>query len=331
MPTRSPPVSFAFQGSQGRRVTASFNGGTITSHAGALLLREVGRDGSLFDRVADCFTDHRDPARIEHAVSTLVAQRIVALALGYEDLNDHDQPRHDPVPGLFADKTGCTRKGCAALAGKSTLNRLEHAPEGEPGRYHRIDHNSRALQNLLTDLFIESKTGPPPHASSSTSGVRDPVVATRLSLKHLARRVLDLAEEIAELDRVIAPLVRELAPGLLKLEGVGIANAGELLVAAGENPERLRSEASLAMLCGACPVPASSGKTRRHRLNRGGNRQANSVLHMVLVCRMRTDPRTRAYVARRTREGLSKHEVMRCLQRYVAREVYRVLTSPAPA
>ncbi len=161
--------------------------------------------------------------------------------------------------------------------------------------------------------------------------MRDPVVATRLSLKHLARRVLDLAGEIAELDRVIAPLVRELAPGLLKLEGVGTANAGELLVAAGENPERLRSEASFAMLCGACPVPASSGKTRRHRLNRGGNRQANSALHMVVVCRMRTDPRTRAYVARRTREGLSKREVMRCLKRCVAREVYRVLTSPAPA
>ncbi|WP_425153285.1 IS110 family transposase [Candidatus Palauibacter sp.] len=163
------------------------------------------------------------------------------------------------------------------------------------------------------------------------AGVRDPAVATRISLKHLARRVLDLNDEIAELDRLIGPLVEELAPDLLKLEGVGIANAGELLVAAGENPERLRSEASFAMLCGACPIPASSGKTRRHRLNRGGNRQANSALHMVVVCRMRTDPRTRAYVARRTREGLSKREVMRCLKRYVAREVYRVLTAPSSA
>ena len=112
---------------------------------------------------------------------------------------------------------------------------------------------------------------------------------------------------------------------------MGVASAGELMVAAGENPGRLRSEASFAMLCGACPLPASSGKTRRHRLNRGGNRQANSALHMIVVCRMRTDQRTRDYVERRTREGLSKREVMRCLKRYVAREVYRVLTAPSPA
>ena len=139
-------------------------------------------------------------------------------------------------------------------------------------------------------------------------------------------RVLDLNDEIAELDRLIAPLVEELAPNLLRLEGVGVANAGELMVAAGENPDRLRCEASFAMMCGACPIPASSGKTQRHRLNRGGNRQANSALHMIVLCRMRTDPRTRAYLTRRTREGLSKREVMRCLKRYVAREIYRVLT-----
>ena len=160
---------------------------------------------------------------------------------------------------------------------------------------------------------------------------RDPAVATRLSLKSLARRVLALDEEIAALDLHIAPLVEELAPDLLALEGVGVASAGELMVAAGENPDRLRSEASFAMLCGACPLPASSGKTQRHRLNRGGNRQANSALHMIVVCRMRTDQRTRDYVERRTREGLSKREVMRCLKRYVAREVYRVLTAPSPA
>ena len=161
------------------------------------------------------------------------------------------------------------------------------------------------------------------------AGYRDPTVATRLSLKSLARRILDLDDEITELDRFIAPLVEELAPDLLKLEGVGTASAGELLVTAGENPDRLRSEASFAMLCGACPLPASSGKTQRHRLNRGGNRQANSALHMIVLCRMRTDPRTRTYVERRG-EGLSKREVMRCLKRYVAREVHRVLTEHGP-
>ena len=123
----------------------------------------------------------------------------------------------------------------------------------------------------------------------------------------------------------------QLAPNLLELEGVGTENAGAIMVAVGDNPDRLRSEASFAMMCGVCPIPASSGKTQRHRLNRGGNRQANSALHMVVVCRMRTDARTRAYVARRTQEGLSKREVMRCLKCYVAREIYRVLASPSSA
>jgi transposase len=160
-----------------------------------------------------------------------------------------------------------------------------------------------------------------------TVAYRDAAVATKIALRSLARRILDLGDEIADLDRLIAPLVGELAPGLLALPGVGVANAGELLVTAGQNPGRLRSEAGFAMLCGACPIPASSGKTNRHRLNRGGDRQANSALHMIVVYRMRRDARTKAYVERRSAEGLSKREIMRCLKRYVAREVYHVLLS----
>lgn len=156
---------------------------------------------------------------------------------------------------------------------------------------------------------------------------RDAAVATKIALRSLARRILDLSDEIGDLDRLIAPLVGELAPGLLALPGVGVANAGELLVTAGQNPERLRSEAAFAMLCGACPIPASSGKTERHRLNRGGDRQANSALHMIVVYRMRRDARTKLYVSRRSAEGLGKREIMRCLKRYVAREVYHVLLS----
>jgi len=160
-----------------------------------------------------------------------------------------------------------------------------------------------------------------------TTSYRDEVVATRIALRSLARRILELGDEIADLDRLIAPLVAELAPGLRALPGVGTQNAGELLVTAGQTPERLRSEAGFAMLCGACPIPASSGKTVRHRLNRGGDRQANSALHMIVVYRMRCDARTKAYVARRSAEGLGKREIMRCLKRYVAREVYHVLLS----
>ena len=139
--------------------------------------------------------------------------------------------------------------------------------------------------------------------------------------------MLELNDEIADLDELIEKLVKELAGPLLELPGMGVDSAGEFLVAAGDNPERLGSEASFAMMSGACPIPASSGKTNRHRLNRGGNRQANSALHIVVLSRIRMDERTQAYVTRRLAEGLSKREVMRCLKRYVAREVYHVLVN----
>ncbi len=163
MPTHCKPLSFAFQACQRRRVTAAFDGGSITSNAGVLLLREIDRFVGLFDRVAGCFTDHRDPRLTQHSVRTLVAQRITGIALGYEDLNDHDELRHDPLLALLAGQLEGRRKDCAALAGKSTLNRLEHAPTGgEPGRYRRIDHDPDALQAVLVELFINAWEGKPP-------------------------------------------------------------------------------------------------------------------------------------------------------------------------
>lgn len=144
-------------------------------------------------------------------------------------------------------------------------------------------------------------------------------------MRSLARRYLELHDEIADLDTPIKALVEELAPELIARTGVGIESAAQLLVTAGDNPERLRSEASFAMLCGASPLPASSGKTVRHRLNRGGDRAANSALHMIVISRWRIDPTTQAYVARRTAEGMSKLEIIRCLKRYVAREIYYIL------
>ena len=139
--------------------------------------------------------------------------------------------------------------------------------------------------------------------------------------------MLELNDEIASLEEFITQLVQELAPTLLALQGVGVDVAAQFLVTAGDNPERLSSESSFAMLCGACPIPASSGKVSRHRLNRGGNRQANAALHAVVLVRMYRDERTKAYVKRRVAEGLSKREIMRCLKRYVAREVFQVLTA----
>jgi transposase len=162
-----------------------------------------------------------------------------------------------------------------------------------------------------------------------TTNVTDPVSATRIALKSLARRILELGDEIAMLDQLIEPLVTALAPQLLARPGIGVEIAGQLLVTAGDNKQRLRSEAGFAMLCGVAPLPASSGMTQRHRLNRGGDRQANSALHLAIISRLRIDERTQAYLARKTAEGHSKLEIIRCLKRYLAREVYYLLNPAA--
>jgi transposase len=158
-------------------------------------------------------------------------------------------------------------------------------------------------------------------------GPRDVPTATKFALRSVARRYEALSEEIAELDAHLDRLVAQAAPELISLPGIGTDHAAILLIVAGDNPQRLGSEASFASLCGASPIEASSGKVVRHRLNRGGNRDANRALYMICLARMRRDQRTQEYVARRTAEGKSKREIIRCLKRYVAREVYRVLIS----
>jgi len=158
--------------------------------------------------------------------------------------------------------------------------------------------------------------------------VCEPEQATTVALRALGRRHAALTEEIAELEALITPLVEQINPALLALYGVGPDSAGQLLITAGQNTERLHSEGAFAMLCGVARIPASSGKTNRHRLNRGGDRQANAALYRVVLSRMRWDPRTRDYVAWRTTEGLSKKEIIRCLKRLMAREIYYVLHQP---
>ncbi|MFB7128297.1 IS110 family transposase [Kitasatospora sp. NPDC056273] len=154
-----------------------------------------------------------------------------------------------------------------------------------------------------------------------------PLAATKAALRRLARRHQALNDEITELDAEIGPLAKQAAPQLLALFGIGSETAGQLLASAGDNPERMRSEVAFAHLAGVAPIPASSGRTHRHRLNRGGDRAANNALHTIVLVRMRYDERTRAYVARRTKEGMSKKDITRCLKRFVAREVYRALTN----
>src|SRR5665213_3285187 len=157
------------------------------------------------------------------------------------------------------------------------------------------------------------------------TGYRELESAYKISLKSLGRRYLELHDEIADLDAMIRAIVDELAPNLVARNSIGHVGAAQLLLTAGDNPERLRSEASFAALCGVSPVPASSGKTIRHRLNRGRDRAANSALHIIAIGRLRTDPNTKAYVAKRIAEGHSKLDAIRALKRYLAREVFTLI------
>jgi len=192
---------------------------------------------------------------------------------------------------------------------------------------NQIRHLSFTAPDELRERFRAVRSGAlAPRAAALRPQPGDPVLyATKLSLQTLGRRVLALEDDDTRLDALLAELVTASAPSLLELYGVGVDTAAILLVTAGDNPERVRSEAAWAHLCGVAPVPASSGKITRYRLNRGGNRQANHALWRIVFTRMSGDARTRAYVARRLDEGRSKPEITRVLKRYVAREVYRHL------
>jgi transposase len=166
-------------------------------------------------------------------------------------------------------------------------------------------------------------------ALDASGDIADPAVAMRRVLASLASRWLELHQEIKAHSCNLTKLTQTAAPDLVAAFGIGPDSAAEMLVAAGDNNDRIRSDAALAKLCGACPIPAGSGKTNgRHRLNRGGNRQANAALYRVIIVRMRWHPPTIAYVERRTTDGLSKKEIIRCLKRYLAREIYRLLPEP---
>jgi transposase len=156
-------------------------------------------------------------------------------------------------------------------------------------------------------------------------GANDLHATTKYALRSLARRYRHLDEEITELDTTIAELTTQAAPELVAVFGVGTETASTLVVTAGTNPNRLKSEASFAMLCGVAPLPASSGQTNRYRLNRSGDRQANAALHRIALVRLRWHEPTQHYVQRRLNEGKTKREIIRCLKRYIAREIYKIL------
>nr|WP_240676872.1 transposase [Actinacidiphila soli] len=238
-----------------------------------------------------------------------------------------------PAPGRRSELTG---EG--GLLAELTRKVLESALEGE-----LTDHLGHELGERAEGGRENYRNGAPEQDGdyrgllvSAPAMLREQVAdlqraelirtLTRL-LRRLARRHQAMDSEIAELDAELGPLVQQAAPALLELFGVGPETAGQLLASAKDNPERMRSEAAFAHLAGVAPIPASPGRTHHHRLNRGGDRAANNALHTIVLVRMRFDECTRTYVERRTKEGLSKKDIMRCLKRFVAREVYRPLTT----
>jgi len=174
MPTDCTPNFFEFASVEGRKVVAAFDAGPVTSDAGALLLGATDRAIGMMKRFASCFDDLRRPDLIEHEVVTLVGQRVFGIALGYEDLNDHDELRHDPIMAVLAGKLEARREDCAPMAGKSTLNRLELS-KLEPTRYHKISHNPIAIKRLLVDLFLEAHEQAPNEIILDLDATDDPV------------------------------------------------------------------------------------------------------------------------------------------------------------
>ena len=245
------------------------------------------------------------------------------------------QGKSDPLDAVSAARAAQSGRARGAPKGRDGAVEAVRAlmvakRSARAGRTQTINQ-ARALVLTGPDDLRERFTGHTPAALVAALASLRPRpgstvgYATRVALRELGRRAEFLDGQTGRLDELIVPLVTARAPGLLAVYGIGPDTAALLLIAAGDHPERLRSEAAWAHLCAVAPIPASSGKTRRHRLNRGGNREANHALWRIVITRMSNHPATRAYVERRTAEGLSKKEIIRCLKRYVAREVYRHL------
>lgn len=245
-----------------------------------------------------------------------------------------------------SDTTDAVSAACAVLNGDATGTPKLGDGKVEAIRSLRVARRSAMkastqASNQIRDLIVTAPEGLRERLVKLTSAARidlcarfrpgtviEPGEALKRSLRCLARRHLALAAEIEELDQAINVLCAAVNPGLLGARGVGPDVAAALLITAGDNPERMRNDASFAALCGSSPVEASSGKTTRHRLNQGGNREANNALWRIVMVRLTCDPETKDYRDRRRVQGKSDREIVRCLKRYVAREVFGLLTNP---
>ena len=247
--------------------------------------------------------------------------------------------RHGKTDHLDAEAAArAVLSGQAAAPPKSGTGTAEMIRHLKAARDTAVKARTQAMPTLKAPIVgapaalrerldrIQGGTALVRHLAASRPGpITSTTASAKASLRALARRWLALGEEIKAHDVHLEHLTRQRAPELVEAHGMGACTAAEMLVLAGDDPERIRSEAAFAKMCGACPIPASSGKTSRHRLNRGGNRQANAALHRVVVVRMRRHEPTLDYVRRRTAEGKSKPEIIRCLKRFVAREIFGYL------
>src|SRR5271169_2938931 len=266
----------------------------------------------------------------------LAAAGIRVVEVARADRQDrHRQGKSDPLDAVSAARAALSGRAAGEPKGRDgaveAIRALMVAKRSARAERTQAINQARALIVTGPDELRTRFTGHGTAALAAAIAALRPrpgdaaQYAVRVALRELGRRVEFLDAQLERLDDLIVPLVTARAPGLLSLYGVGPDTAAMLLVAAGDHPQRLRSEAAWAHLCGVAPVPASSGKVRRHRLNRGGNREANHALWRIVITRMSAHPATRAYIERRTKEGLSKKEIIRCLKRYVAREVYHHL------
>lgn len=264
-------------------------------------------------RVVEVLRPNRQVRRMRGKSDPIDAYEAAATALAG---GDHPEPKvlDGPIEALrylFAARRSAVKARSAAQVQVKCL--LVTAPDRIRRRYREMG-DSELLHAL-------SRLRPAAEADQLSRTVLT-------ALKSVARRQQNLTMEIDELETEMTALLDQAAPALHRSKGVGIITAAQLLITAGENSDRLHSEAAFAALCGASPIPASSGKTNRHRLNRGGDRQANSALHHIALSRISFDPRTQAYVARKRQAGKNTKEILRCLKRAIAREVYKLITNP---
>jgi transposase len=291
-----------------------------TGSFGATLTRALTGAG---ERVIEVNRPNRLARRMDGKSDRLDAEQIARAVLG-RTCTAIPKAKSGPVEVI---RTLRVTRASAVKARTQAFNTLWGVMIGAPSplRDELVVLTKRTLVNRCLGLRPETDE----LLTLSADPERLLMAAVKTALRDLARRCKTLDQEIKTLSRQLEALVRTAAPDLVVLHGVGTELAGQFLVTAGDNADRIRNEAAFAKLCGVAPQPASSGRTTgRHRLSRSGDRAANSALYIIAIVRIRHHQATRAYVERRTAEGLTKREIIRCLKRYIAREIYAALPKP---